>query len=711
MHLARRGTLVAAGIAILLLAGQVSVAAQEAPAAVAIEADAGMGGYVDRDEPLDVVVRMTSTTLISGDLRVRVGHQTIIQTIELPAGSEKMYIVSLPAPRQSERIDIAIVPEGATEAVASLRVPLKFSMSEVLVGVLEDEGLAQRIGGVTAAPFNQSIVPIVVTEADLTGSMAPLDYLVITRPVSDGVSESIRDWATAGGRLVEAAGAGSGIGLGAGDGMPLLRTDAFVFGVDRGEVVVVDALGVGAGPTAEEWSLILRAVPPAQLGFVDQGFGHQVEFQLVEAAGAASGGLAVNLPWLLVALIVYVLLIGPVNFLALRIVKRTDLVWVTIPLISLMAVGAFWVVGAGKAAQVSVAHATVVIDDGQTQRAESGVVYVAGGEGMHTLGFPSGTSPRPLDMRGMFGAGGGTSIETSIRPDGGTDLAFALSSLGAVAFATEWEPDQSGVTVTPRWPGDGNGDKVEITVTNSDDLGFWAWGVVSGSRVSVAPDPLEAGATATASVTVPKAGGRNDPWSNPIADAVMHRGGDFDHRAWQRIWPLAMVADSMGGDLLTSGTYFFGYTDDLTIPVSPNGDSVEAAGGALVIVVIRESDEEHPLSPVIGDAIATDGQVEPGFPGGATYIYDVSDTSVRYLAPPDISSDLTITFEDVGPSSRVDEILVFNWETGAFVAVELGDPFPTASHVSAGGEVMVSFKSERRGEMFIPSYPLSWEEP
>lgn len=706
MHRRRRGPLLIAGLTVLLLGGQASVSAQEAPAPVTIEAYAGIGGYVDPDEPLDVVVEMTSSTLISGDLRVRVGRQTIVQKIELPAGSGKTYTVSLPAPRQSARLDLSIVPEGATEAVASLRVPLKYSTREVLVGVLEDEGLAQRIGGVTGAPFNQSIAPVVVTEADLTTRMAPLDYLVITRPVSEAAIASIRDWVAAGGRLVEATDVGSGVGLGGGDGVPLPRTDVFVFGVGRGEVVVVDALSAGAGPTAEEWSLILRAVPPAQLGFVDQGFAQEVEFQLIQAAGAASGSLSVNLPWLLIALIVYVLVVGPVNFVALRMVKRTDFVWITIPVISLMAVGAFWVVGRGQAAQLSVAHATVIIDDGQEQRAESGIVYVAGAEGTHTLGFPSGTSPRPLDTAGMFGPGGGIYVETSTRPDGGTNLAFELSSLGAATFGTVWEPDQLAMTVTPSW----DGNKIEVAVINKSDLGFWKWGIASGTHVSVERDPLEAGATATTSLTVPKAGVRGDPWSTPIADAVMQQGENFGEQAWQRIWPLASFANSMDGDLLTRGTYFFGYTDDLAVPVSPNGNLVEVGGGALIIVVIAEPGEEHRRSPVIGEVIATDGQVEQGMPGGAAFIYDVTDTSVRYLVSPDLSADLTIKFDDFGPSGRIDEILVFNWETGAFDAVELTDPFPAASHVSPGGEVMVSFKSDRRGEMFAPSYPLSWEE-
>jgi hypothetical protein len=190
----------------------------------------------------------------------------------------------------------------------------------------------------------------------------------------------------------------------------------------------------------------------------------------------------------------------------------------------------------------------------------------------------------------------------------------------------------------------------------------------------------------------------------------MEQGNNFGERAWQRVWPLAMVANSMDGDLLAVGTYFFGYTDDLTVPVSPDGNPVEAGGGALIIVAITDPNEERRRSPVIGDAIATDGQVEQGMPGGAAFIYDVTDTSVRYLVPTDLSTNLTITFDNFGPSSRIEEILVFNWKTGAFDAVELAEPFPAASHVSPGGEVMVSLKSERREEMFVPSYPLSWEE-
>src|SRR5690606_4362729 len=82
----------------------------------------------------------------------------------------------------------------------------------------------------------------------------------------------------------------------------------------------------------------------------------------------------------------YAVLVGPVNFLVLRRLRRRDLAWITVPALGLLAMGGFWVAGRERLQGTVVNHASVLVG-GEEATARSAVVLATGAPGTHVLEF------------------------------------------------------------------------------------------------------------------------------------------------------------------------------------------------------------------------------------------------------------------------------------------------------------------------------------
>ena len=111
-----------------------------------------------------------------------------------------------------------------------------------------------------------------------------------------------------------------------------------------------------------------------------------------------------------------------------------------------------------------------------------------------------------------------------------------------------------------------------VDVTNDTDLEYWAWGVVATGRAQVAPEALTVGGSGRAEV-VPGQSGFNEFGS--LGDAVIQARQLWnDPFIWSKL-NLGFTADAMLDGI---NTYFFGFTDQLTIPIELDGRAVEVAG-------------------------------------------------------------------------------------------------------------------------------------
>ena len=125
----------------------------------------------------------------------------------------------------------------------------------------------------------------------------------------------------------------------------------------------------------------------------------------------------------------------------------------------------------------------------------------------------------------------------------------------------------------PRW----SDNELVVDVTNDTNLEYWAWGVVAKGRAQVAPEALTAGGSGRTEV-VPGQSGFNEFGS--LGDAVIQARQLWnDPFIWAKL-NLGFTADAM---LDGSNTYFFGFTDQLTIPVELDGRSMEVAGTTLIV--------------------------------------------------------------------------------------------------------------------------------
>lgn len=677
-----RSALVAA--VLVLMTPATAAAADGSP--VTVEAAVGAAGYVRPDAGFTLSVDLTATRLVTGLLRVQLGNEVFVEEIELPAGTMKRYLLDLPAPNNQRRLVIDVVEPGADEPLTTERIPLAVATDAVLVGVAGDDRLSSTIDALTSSPYNQDLVPVAVASGV---DLAPLDYLVLADAGCCAV-EDVADWVSAGGRLVAPPHVVDAVGLAVGTTTPLTGTDASVAAVGSGQVVIWDV-----APEADGWRTVLRSIPPASTGNA-MGGGFVDSFQLFEAAAASGSRASLDLPWLLAALAGYVVVAGPVNVLALRRFGRMEWMWITVPAIGLVTVAGFLLVGRQQTASLHVSQASVIVESGDRVVAESGIVYFAANEGRHTLGFGPDVSARAT-TDAWFAQG--TSATVSRNDDGGTELAFELPSLGAATALATWHPTPSGIDLSTR-SSDGS---IEVSVTNGGTASYWAWGVVAGQRVVVEGDPLEPGETAT--LTLRPGGRMRDPWASPVADAVMSTL-DGSEESWSRVYPLAWSGGQLAAAELGDALWFYGFTDDRTVPVATGQGRVDARGVAMVVVDSGVAGAAADAE-ITAELVGTDGQLESQT-GGPQWVFGASYANLRFDAREGAAA-LELGFDNFGSPNLATTMEAWNWESGEFDEVEIGDLLDPASYRSAAGEVMVRLGFEQRAEALISSYWLRGE--
>ncbi|HZB97222.1 MAG TPA: hypothetical protein VE219_01360, partial [Candidatus Sulfotelmatobacter sp.] len=193
-----------------------------------------------------------------------------------------------------------------------------------------------------------------------------------------------------------------------------------VYGEDSGPLVIDSPQGLGHtvfiafDPSQDSFSAwpgstallrrILARTHPEGIGVVFAG-SNEVSGITQHATALQSAVTTIpplNLPSaevLSVVLIVYILAVGPVNFIVLRRMRRLDLTWATVPAISLVAALLAYGTGLGAARYDAVANSIHVLNvepDGKRAYVESfAAVYLPHG-GTHSLLVPKETSFAPL---------------------------------------------------------------------------------------------------------------------------------------------------------------------------------------------------------------------------------------------------------------------------------------------------------------------------
>jgi len=680
------GKIVALVVGLMMLAG--TALAQNA-STLDIMVSAGIDGYVAADQPGVLLVEATSPVLFVGSVETRIGSYRNRVAMEIPADGQKTIEVPFPAPGANATAFVVVFDSDGQEVLKD-SIALQSPIDALVVGVLDSPAIERTLSSIRSTPIGLPIEPVGVTFSELDGRLTALPYFVVPSTAAAQLTQAqeaaIFDYVENGGRVV----------LRSEDATEFVTSELEQLGpasfakTGSGETILADP----AALDDDAWALVLRDVARPAASFATFQGQQDVSFQLFDAASSQSDVGVPQLSWLLVGLATYVLVVGPLNLLILRRLERTEWTWMTVPAISLVTVGLFWL-GGPRENTATLIHSSIIVHDGGDSQALSGVVLVAGTEGNYRVGFPENWTAFPSEFFGPFGQTGSQAATTDFI-NNQMAISFELSSLGSGAISANWTPGEAPMAVTLE---DTDGNLI-ATVTNSGETEFWAWGVVSGANGSRGTGALSP--TDEATITVPP-NGDGEIFESPIVEAFFAEGGFFDERE-QVIWSLPYAAQTMNID---PTTYLWAFTSDFKLDLEVDGSAQAAHGPSLIIVAIDAPAASAASSQTTGDILAIDGAdfVEAGGPqvyiGGAEAVY------LSFQVPRGIE---TVDLRDNwggGPGGSTFEM--YDWEKAVYVELDGLNDIDIAPYRGPAGELVIGILPNDFGEVVPSSLVMRWD--
>lgn len=573
---------------LLLVALLLALATAPAPA-VESEPAAELGltvaaGFGERAVPgtwIPVEVALQPARLLAGTLEVsgrsEGGRSSQTRDVEVTAGSRKVFRFLA----RSGSVGVRFHEEGKDPV--SLRVPLRAATGTWLTGVLGT--LPADLPVLRNEPTGASGTWVEVDPAWVELSpwaLEPLGGLVADRAVVEDLSDTGRrnlavavasgldlivvadvagvvdtglPWqpATAaapirlgvGGELVGLEPAAAAWSLPAADVVDGAREGTVAAAVPAGlgrVVAVAAAPGVGpAGRSAELWSAVAspRVASPADGGWRVDGSPWQLGRLLQPPGGAGPP----SLPWLAAFMVTYVLVVGPVNAVVLSRLRRRELAWVTVPIVT--------------AVFTAAAFAGAVRDQPETGIAGR-LAYWIDGVGVEAL-VVGARSATPGDhgielagegwtARGLVDTEGGATI----REGDGLTVEMELSALQLGGVAARRPMDASPPLDLEALAG---ADGLTVTVTNDSAA------MVQGVRLRAAGGTrrvgdLEPGASETVvfdSAGLPAGMAHGDPFADLGASASLPSSmeavlrGDVADGTPGLVWATGVTEDPING--------------------------------------------------------------------------------------------------------------------------------------------------------------------
>ena len=370
-------------IIMVLLIGPAAASAQE-PGPV-MDVTVGFDGYCRAELWCPVVIVLANEGPdVEGTLRVDVGDDDYDREVTLPTHSRKAYTVYLP-PWDLSRDEPEVRLLDGSEVVASHQIEavLLVAQDRLYGAVSSDPSALNYLSDVTPVGARAYVahLDLAALPPDPLGWEA-LDVLVLadvdTTALSDAQLEALQVWISHGGHLVVSGGGGAAAtaaglsdllpgtvggtrsvdvltGLGdyadaevaegpyavaettLGEGQVLVEHDGLVlaarrrYGVGRVDLFAYD-LGVNPFVRWDDNTRFWEQVVGTRRSSLQPVTVHNGA-AAIEALGMIPGLGPPSLGKVVVFLLLYILLIGPVNYLVLRKLDRRELAWITIPLL------------------------------------------------------------------------------------------------------------------------------------------------------------------------------------------------------------------------------------------------------------------------------------------------------------------------------------------------------------------------------------------
>ncbi|MEM8922850.1 MAG: hypothetical protein AAGD35_05055 [Actinomycetota bacterium] len=523
------GTFIRATAGLVLMAAVLTFAGP-AYADTDLEVTTPADGRYQSGQPVPLLITVSADRAVSGVLSVEFdGIVAGSKRVEVPGGSTKQVVMVVNLPPWEPGGSIGFDADNSDDD-ASGRLGLTANREDELVAVFDDlavgdvpptADLRVDMGQARLFRFDPGLL------AEGPDMLGPFSHVVVTAgdlaALDPAAIGAIEVWAgSTGGTIVVDESPTADVALSV---RPAAGEDEVPFGT--GSVWFTD------GRIAESGFDGLFAPSPTRNAdeFPWSGGGGGVPSSITLARDA---GVAIpEIGSLMLVLMAYVVIAGPVLWLVLRRSKREPLVWAALPALALLTTGGVWLVGQNIRNDTNAAHATVVADLPNLRSVSTEVLVSAPNGGRAGLTLDDGWRPLATFTEeffdGPFG-GGNVRAETTLDgdlltvdlPPGGLQVVGATAALPGTADPS-WAIDMTDV----------NG-RLEGTITNLTPYRLDEVFVVAGQGFAT-PGPIEPGGSADISLQnahLPPTGSdrlmeqmwRFDPWNPDVGSSSVNPG-------------------------------------------------------------------------------------------------------------------------------------------------------------------------------------------
>lgn len=689
-------------VALLLSGGGTALAQDERPE-VKLVVEGGLDGWVDPHWPIKLEARIETDILLVGELQVVQGQELARLAVEVPAGGARAYEVVVAPPVDQRVILLRVIPEGGDdeEPVASAFFRPRVAAKEILVGLVGLPRLEQVLGEVRSAVSGEPITPVGMDDAAdrlERGELHQLSYLVmdLPRPLAAGTVS----WLKGGGRLVTTTAALEIMGLDAvlWGNFPGVDADIGWYGVGEGEVLALDAL---SGHPTRLWASLLR---PAQLSGSQQIPLIEGPMSLTQAALSVENQTP-GYPWLPLVVVVYAVVVGPINLWILRRRSKLEWAWFTIPALGLIGVVAFSLVGTGGVNRTFWSHGTVQVS-GPDPQARTGMVAATSRARTLEISFSPEWDVYPENLADIAG----DSAQPTITRSGVYE--YHLPSLGWLSVSAFRRADPVEVEVAFGEQG--------VEMTNASSSPVVMWGVHAYPKVAV-QGGLEPGATGN--VGWQEVLASNSWWQ--FHDAFWGMDVQDTVRNLSEHWPIvigSLVNVARESGMVDVPSFAFAVTEQPISDVMVDGRPQEVPGLKLDL---------YPISPDrmggTGWAHARPVWLDEAFRAGGFEGAPVFAELwiLSYRLPTDLSVPPRLVLGGLdplfagldrapAPTDGEEEVEgtdgwdAWDWEAGEFVPVDIDAELDAARIVAPSGEVLLRVSSARLGMSAPLAAVITW---
>jgi hypothetical protein len=499
-----------------------------------LTAVAGYDGYYKANGWIPVHITASNNgPAISGQLQIATGSAasnnrvTYATPIDLPTQSSKQVTLYVYLPTHTNRLSVELRDERGRllhEAQTNLLRPLE--MGALLYGLASgDGGRLAFLENVPGGRTETAVANLTISQLpDIPAALAPLDVLLFHDVDSGQLTPAQRDaltqWISLGGQLVVAGGPGwqqtvAGLSdllpvtvqssrsvddlpaLAAWAGTSLRDPGPYVTAVAtlrRGEVIIQEGeLPLLARHTYGRGAVYFLALDPTLSPLRDWDGNETLWAQIADNAPRSPGwgvgfqrnyaaaqavqiipGLSLPSIWLILLFMLgYIVLIGPVNYLLVWRLNRRELAWLTIPAIILLVSAGTYLVGTqlmGRSMvinQMSVAFGHV---DSDAMRVQSLTAVYSPRRANYDLTMPGDVLARPF-TQGYYGGSGigqGGNVAAMERDTHLTARQARVDVGGLQNFVAEFQQPRPAFSGRVNLTIDGSGASLDIYLQNNE---------------------------------------------------------------------------------------------------------------------------------------------------------------------------------------------------------------------------------------------------